>query len=692
MTTVVAPFKVVSTLYGRAGLQCSAAADSLGTPVWLFTHSDASPQAAARMLEGAEACRADGPWLKVLDCGKDGARAWAVTLPHPGKTLAEVLMARGALDAPEMMRAVTPVCHALQRLSDEGHRAALAPELVLTGPEGEGLLIGFSPEQPQAPVPAVGALMFEALKGSPPSEPPEDLIGVRRQLSDFIRACLEGRLSQPALVAEQLRMVGRGETVDLGKLVAHDTRVTPGAAAPEALGQRAGEVLGSYQLVRRLGEGGMGEVYLGRHVKLGREVAVKVLRAEFAKDPEISRRFFQEARVVNEINHPHIVEVIDFVEELDHAYCVMELLKGDALDRVMQHGGLEVARVCSVMAQACEALHAAHQRGIVHRDVKPANIFVTELHGKRDFVKVLDFGVARVAKLEGSRTQAGTVLGTPAYMSPEQAQGRVVDARADVYSVGAVLYELLSGRVLSEEAFTPPPLIDTARGEPVPGRLAELVQQCLEMDPSKRPQSALEVAQRLTDAVPARPPLDTRRALAEAGLARSGSRGSKAPVFAALALLLAVGGGSAVFFSRPSASEPPVVIPPPPEPAPSPSPLAGGGRGEGAKEAPKEAPQPTPPTRPQPKPQHVKPTKKQAAATAPTPEATADAYVPRMNRLQKEYDGLVTRYGVQQLTSLEREVVRQALEDFAGHNYGSLEGTLKDAEKALQAAHQRLDR
>ena len=692
MTTVVAPYKVVATLYGRAGLQCSAAEDANGQELWLFTHGEQGAGVADRMLAAAKLCQADGPWLKVLDCGKDGARAWVVTRPHAGRRLSEVLQSRGALDAPEMTRALVPVCHAAQQLQDRGHAVALTPELVLTNADGDGTLIGFAPEPaPPAAVPALGKLMYEVLKGSEPAEPPEPLIGVRQQLSDFVLACIAGRLEQPGVAGDQLRVVGKGETVDLNKLMQHDTRVSASQGGKTDAGQRAGQVLGSYQLMRRLGEGGMGEVYLGRHVKLGREVAVKVLRAELARDPEILRRFFQEARVVNDINHPHIVEVIDFAEELDHAYCVMELLKGEALDRVIELSGiLPVERTCSIMTQVCEALSAAHQRGVVHRDVKPANIFLTERDGRTDFVKVLDFGVARVAKAEGSRTQVGAVLGTPAYMSPEQAQGRVVDGRSDVYSVGAVLYELLQGRVLSEELFTPPPIIDTPRGEPVPGPLAELVQQCLEMDPGRRPQSAIEVAQRLARAIPKTVATDTQRALVEAGLA-SAPRSSRAPLFAALALVAIVGGGAAFLLTRPAATQGgDVVVPPPPKPVPvvvSPPPHT---------PLPDDPPVPAPAPTPTPVKSRLRPGpgKKgpQVVVIEKEKPAEPDPYVARMNRLQKEYDGLVVRYGVQQLTAIEREVVRQALEDYAGRNYASLDKSLKDAEVALQAAHSRLDR
>jgi serine/threonine protein kinase len=334
------------------------------------------------------------------------------------------------------------------------------------------------------------------------------------------------------------------------------------------------------------------------------------------------------------------------------------------------------------MAQVCEALHAAHQRGVVHRDVKPANIFLTERDGRKDFVKVLDFGVARVAKAEGSRTQVGAVLGTPAYMSPEQAQGRVVDGRSDVYSVGAVLYELIAGRVLSQELFTPPPLIDTARGEPVPGPLAELVQQCLEMDPTRRPASALEVAQRLATAIPKTVASDTQRALADAGLAQKPGQPTRAPLFAALAVLALAGGGTALWLNRPASTSDVVVAPPPPVVKGAPPSMV-------LPDEPTTAPTPQVKPRVKPPPGKKNPAPLVVERTVP---AAPDPYVARMNKLQKEYDGLVARHGLAQLTAIEREVVRQALEDYAGHNYPSLDKSLKDAEVALQAAHSRLDR
>jgi serine/threonine-protein kinase len=269
-----------------------------------------------------------------------------------------------------------------------------------------------------------------------------------------------------------------------------------------------GEVLGSYQLERLLGEGSMGRVFQARHVRLGRQVALKVLRPAFAHDGTFVQRFFQEARAVNQINHEHIVEIFDFVEDArkGHVYCVMELLRGRCLSALLKEEQLSVARIRGIAAQVCAALGAAHQLGVVHRDIKPDNLFITQRGGQGDFVKVLDFGVAKVLSAEGtSGTLDGTIIGTPTYMSPEQAAGLSVDHRADIYAVGTVLYEMLSGqppfqapnfgqlvlRVITEP---PSPLPShTPSGEPVPQALAQLTLRCLAKEPEDRPQQFSEV-------------------------------------------------------------------------------------------------------------------------------------------------------------------------------------------------------
>ena len=221
---------------------------------------------------------------------------------------------------------------------------------------------------------------------------------------------------------------------------------------PEPLPAALGEVLGGYRLDRVLGAGGMGCVYAGTHARLGRRAAVKVLRGSLAHDPVFVARFFDEARVVNEIRHPNIIDIFDFVE-LDHprrVACVMELIAGPTLREALGTPGLTPVQATNVAIQLCDALAAVHALGVVHRDLKPANILVCgQLEGELDEVpaiKVLDFGIAKIKHLSDEhRTAAGLVLGTPAYMAPEQLAGEEVSAASDIYALGVVYYEMLTG-------------------------------------------------------------------------------------------------------------------------------------------------------------------------------------------------------------------------------------------------------
>jgi serine/threonine-protein kinase len=273
-----------------------------------------------------------------------------------------------------------------------------------------------------------------------------------------------------------------------------------------------GDVLGNYELERLLGEGSMGRVFQARHVRLGRQVALKVLRPEHARDKAFVQRFFREAQAVNRINHEHIVEIFDFVEDTQagHVYCVMELLRGRSLSQVLREERLSLARIRRIAAQVCAALQAAHQLGVVHRDIKPDNLFLTERGGQPDFVKVLDFGVAKLLTSEGpSGTLDGTIIGTPTYMAPEQAAGLPVDALADIYAVGNLLYEMFAGHppfiapnfgqlVVQIITRPPPPLPPRLpSGEPLPPALGKLVLRCLAKEPEKRPQGLAEVTSAL---------------------------------------------------------------------------------------------------------------------------------------------------------------------------------------------------
>ena len=273
-----------------------------------------------------------------------------------------------------------------------------------------------------------------------------------------------------------------------------------------------GSTLGSFEIVHLLGKGAMGRVFRARHVRLGREVAIKVLNAEFVARPDVVQRFFREARVVNDIDHEHIVEVTDFVESPGLAYLVMELLDGHSLRELMKQKGRKyppLRRMFGIMAQLCDALDAAHEKGVVHRDLKPDNVFVIE-RGGGDFVKVLDFGVAKLRdSVDDMETSAGVILGTPLYMSPEQALGRDVDGRADVWGAGVVLYEMLAGAVpflapsfvelaMAIREKEPKPLPKkTPRKERIPAWLAAVVMRCLEKKPDDRYRSMAELKEAL---------------------------------------------------------------------------------------------------------------------------------------------------------------------------------------------------
>jgi serine/threonine-protein kinase len=259
-----------------------------------------------------------------------------------------------------------------------------------------------------------------------------------------------------------------------------------GQSLPTAAAQRA---LGRYVIEREIGRGSMGAVYLGRDPKIGRLVAIKTLALsrEFAGDEltEARKRFFREAETAGRLQHRDIVTIFDAGEDQGLAYIAMEYLKGDNLQSFTQAPNLlAVSVVCRTVARVADALAHAHSQGIVHRDIKPANVMV-ELEA--DIVKVTDFGIARIA--DASRTRTGMVLGTPSFMSPEQLAGRRVDGRSDLYSVGVMLFQMLTGRLphqsesmatlMQQIANDPAPDIRSVRAG-LPAELAKIVAATLE--------------------------------------------------------------------------------------------------------------------------------------------------------------------------------------------------------------------
>jgi serine/threonine protein kinase/Tol biopolymer transport system component len=272
----------------------------------------------------------------------------------------------------------------------------------------------------------------------------------------------------------------------------------------------SGTKLGPYDIESMLGAGGMGEVYRARDARLNRTVAIKVLPASFSADADRMQRFAQEARAAAALNHPNILSIFDIGEERGAPYIVSELLEGSTLREQLRSGALGSRKAIDCGLQVARGLAAAHNKGIVHRDLKPENIFLTE-DGR---VKILDFGLAKLTRPEASsasgdaptvqvNTEAGQVMGTVGYMSPEQVRGKGADHRSDIFALGAILYEMLSGKrvfhretpadtmsaILKEE---PEELSETARNVPLP--LERIVRHCLEKNPAQRFQSAGDVA------------------------------------------------------------------------------------------------------------------------------------------------------------------------------------------------------
>ncbi len=297
--------------------------------------------------------------------------------------------------------------------------------------------------------------------------------------------------------------------VDEERLAA--SQQAPGSAASSHSGAGAGagagaaEVLGQYRLVRQLGEGGMARIYLAEHVKLGRICAIKRLHADHFEDRITVARFLAEARAVSDISHPNLVAVYDVVEEPNEIYIVMEYLDGVDVAAVLRdEGRFEPRRAAEIAAQACDGLAAVHARDIIHRDLKPENIFLArDPAGER--VKLLDFGVARLTidRPKELRTRSGLTVGTPTYMSPEQATASPLDARSDLYAIGVLLYEMIAGvppfvgagygDVMLMHVNDPPPALSSRRAD-VPSWLEAVVMRCLEKEPEARYQTATELA------------------------------------------------------------------------------------------------------------------------------------------------------------------------------------------------------
>lgn len=278
-------------------------------------------------------------------------------------------------------------------------------------------------------------------------------------------------------------------------------------------------LMGKYDIIDVIGHGGMGVVYKGRQVMMDRTVAIKMLQTQHIADSMSVKRFYQEGKAASKMNHPHVITVYDFgvTANTGQPFIVMDYLQGVALsDLIKEEGQLGVERSIKVLSQATDALDHAHRMGVIHRDLKPSNIMLIDYEDEKDYVKVVDFGVAKLITAGGEQqrlTQMGEVCGSPVYMSPEQCQGLELDNRSDIYSMGIVIYETLTGRLpilgktmvdtMSKHITDMPPRFSEVRPDLyIPERLEAVVFKALAKDPAERHQSMADLTKDLETAIP----------------------------------------------------------------------------------------------------------------------------------------------------------------------------------------------
>ncbi len=281
--------------------------------------------------------------------------------------------------------------------------------------------------------------------------------------------------------------------------------------------------MGRYETIRLLGEGGMGKVYLARQLDLGRQVVVKVMHDHVAADQKFRDRFTRETLLMARFQHPYAVTLYDASVNDPQGPCiVMEYIRGMTLDQLLQNTGrFTPHRVGRLLFMLCEVLQAAHQLGIVHRDLKPANLMIVDAGTPYELLKVMDFGLAKLLQPDGvpkvTVTNTEFAVGTPGYMCPEQARGEPMDGRGDLYSVGIILYELLTGRLpfagkstmdvlLAQVTEEPPPFAFVATDHTVPEPIERVVKRCLAKDPKDRPQQARDLTVLYEAALQNQPP------------------------------------------------------------------------------------------------------------------------------------------------------------------------------------------
>lgn len=371
--------------------------------------------------------------------------------------------------------------------------------------------------------------------------------------------------------------------VDAARLVSASQHEATSAPNADPL---VGAIFDKYQVIRRIGEGGMGLVYETIHTVIEKRVAMKVLRDDYSSRPEVVERFRQEAKSASRIGHEHIVDISDFgTTPNGSSYFVMEFLEGEDVASVLaREATLTPERATNIVIQCCRALGAAHAKGIVHRDMKPENIFLVRREEQLDFVKIVDFGIAKMSDIETAGapgrklTKTGMIFGTPEYMSPEQAAGKELDHRVDIYALGVILFECLAGRVpfvgdsfmgiLTQHMFEEAPTLREVNPRvECSAELEAVIYKALAKDANERYQTMEELGEAIAEAMhgrmtkatlagfgaPVKPkPRPAPRPLSVAQTAEMpapASGGGRGVLFALLAVLLVGGGAAGVFFA-----------------------------------------------------------------------------------------------------------------------------------------------